>query len=133
MGKQTVFPMIEVESVEVRTVDKQSGITDLVEMTTDIDSVEDAVKNLLNKDIIGEDELLIYSLNVTALTESSANLKGKAYVRAKNPTEPRRLAHVVTVVADSDPGGVPGFKEYSVNIGVLKDGVFESPRFFREE
>ena len=76
---------------------------------------EDLDKDLIEK-LFGDRDILIYDLKVKSAMQEVAEMKGKGYVRGKNPFEPSILRAIESY---KEKDGTP-FNTYIVTVGVSK-------------
>lgn len=109
---QTAVPGIELKGIAVDTHYTATGSSSEGYIDAALDTVTpDAILELL-----GDRDRLVYELEVEAFTESSARIKSRTFVRAKNPFEPKRIKIVNSTLTSSN-----GTRHtYQIDVGVVK-------------
>lgn len=123
MSRQTAFPGIIVESIEVST--GSGGIIAEFEEGMPEDIPSSRVKSIIEQvDLFGsryvKESKLVYNLQVVGYAKPAAHMKARAFVRAKNPFEASIIE--VSVGEKLKDMGVlrAGRNAYSVTVEVTK-------------
>jgi len=122
MSRQTAFPGVIIEEIEAtagsggRTLDFPEGLPENIP-TDRIESFTNEIR-FFGSDLVG-DSKLTYRLQVAGVSKSAAHLKGRTFVRAKNPFEPQ-IIEVRNVDKLKDMGVMELRNAYSVEVVVTK-------------
>jgi len=109
MTEANIFP-----GITVTRVDTKSSVTEM-QGGPSMQPIEEGIKTITPKslrDRFAGESVLVYTMNVDAVSQHGANVRAKAYVRAKNFFEPTMVNIVNSEKISSG--------KYSVAVGVRK-------------